>query len=205
MNGSSSPGMIALLMMTLIIELILRGAFMNYLMSTFTLLTWALIAESKVSALAWFPAILVLTWIRCDGPEPLPPEQGNYTQRRLRETTDNWITQKVTRLWKNRTAEILYVASIGTGRMDRVNSFRYQSYSNAERKRTTRKHNRKLAMSHKLLMITCMTAANIGRATAFDCDSKRIAIDNCSSKCLTNSKKDFIPGRSIQSFCFLFE
>jgi hypothetical protein len=39
-----------------------------------------------------------------------------------------------------------------------------------------------------------MVPASVSRATAFDSDSKEIAIDNCSSRCLTNSRNDFLPG-----------
>jgi hypothetical protein len=49
-------------------------------------------------------------------------------------------------------------------------------------------------MSMRYILITCMVASKIARATAFDLDSKQIAIDNCSSRCLTNSRHDFLPG-----------
>jgi hypothetical protein len=46
----------------------------------------------------------------------------------------------------------------------------------------------------KLLFVTCMLAANFQGTTAFDSNWKNIAIDNCSSRCLTVSRKDFLPG-----------
>jgi hypothetical protein len=73
-------------------------------------------------------------------------------------------------------------------------SFSYDKYSWKERKRSGRQVNRKLAMSMRLVTITCMVASSINRSAAFDSDSKPIAIDNCSSRCLTNSVQDFLPG-----------
>jgi hypothetical protein len=46
----------------------------------------------------------------------------------------------------------------------------------------------------KLMTISCFATAALGEQTRFDSDSKPIAIDNCSSLCLTNSRSDFIPG-----------
>jgi hypothetical protein len=49
-------------------------------------------------------------------------------------------------------------------------------------------------MAMKLVTLTCLSASALGDNTRFDSDSKQIAIDNCSSRCLTNSRADFLPG-----------
>jgi hypothetical protein len=124
----------------------------------------------------------------------LPPERRRYTLKRFRVKTRNWLIKKLTGTWEEKTNHIAHVASLGTARTSRLGSFRYHSYCHAERKHANRIKNRKSAMSMRLIMLTCMTATTLGRATAFDCDSKRIAIDNCSSRCLTNSRLDYLPG-----------
>jgi hypothetical protein len=63
--------------------------------------------------------------------------------------------------------------------------------------RRRRRHvlvNRKLAKALKLVSITCLAASAFEGTTAFDSDSKQVAIDNCSSRSLTTSRKDFVPG-----------
>jgi hypothetical protein len=64
----------------------------------------------------------------------------------------------------------------------------------AERKKGTC-YNRRVAKSMNLLLVTCLSAASLQGTTAFDSDSKQIAINNCSSRCLTVSRRDFLPGR----------
>jgi hypothetical protein len=39
----------------------------------------------------------------------------------------------------------------------------------------------------KLVTISCFAASGLGKQTRFDSDSKPMAIDDCSSRCLTNS------------------
>jgi hypothetical protein len=63
----------------------------------------------------------------------------------------------------------------------------------AKHKKGTR-YNKKMAKGMRLLMVTCMSAASFQGTTAFDSDSKQIAIDNCSSRCLTISRRDFLWG-----------
>jgi hypothetical protein len=50
----------------------------------------------------------------------------------------------------------------------------------------------------KLVTISCFAASVLGEQTRFDSDSKPIAIDNCSSQCLTNSRSDFMPGTTTR-------
>jgi hypothetical protein len=73
-------------------------------------------------------------------------------------------------------------------------SFTYNKYSRKESRESGRQINRKMAISMRLVTVTCMVASSIGRSEAFNSDSKPIAIDNCSSRCLTNSGQDFLPG-----------
>jgi hypothetical protein len=51
-----------------------------------------------------------------------------------------------------------------------------------------------MAQSLRLILVTCMAASMFQWTTAFDSDSKQIAINNCLSRCLTNSQQDFHPG-----------
>jgi hypothetical protein len=51
-----------------------------------------------------------------------------------------------------------------------------------------------MSKSMILLLVTCISAASFQGTTAFDSDLKHIAIDNCSSRCLTVSKGDLLPG-----------
>jgi hypothetical protein len=73
-------------------------------------------------------------------------------------------------------------------------AFSYSNYSRKVRRQSGRQINRRLAMSMRLVTITCMTAALTHHTAAFNSDSKPIAIDNCLSRCLTNSSRDFLPG-----------
>jgi hypothetical protein len=73
-------------------------------------------------------------------------------------------------------------------------SFSYDKYSRKGKRESGRQVNRRLAVSLRLVTITCMAASSIDRSAAFDSDSMPIAMDNCSSRCLTNSGQDFLPG-----------
>jgi hypothetical protein len=67
-------------------------------------------------------------------------------------------------------------------------------YMAAQRRRCGVTMSRRLARSLKLVSITCLAASAFEGTTAFDSDSKQVAIDNCSSRSLTTSRKDFVPG-----------
>jgi hypothetical protein len=74
------------------------------------------------------------------------------------------------------------------------NEPRSSSYMPAPRRRCHVLVSRKLARTLKLVSITCLAASAFEGTTAFDSDSKQVAIDNCSSRSLTTSRKDFVPG-----------
>jgi hypothetical protein len=60
--------------------------------------------------------------------------------------------------------------------------------SGAERQKGTY-YNRRMSKSMQMMLVTCLQGT-----TAFDSDSKQVAIDNCLSRCLTASRRDFLPG-----------
>jgi fatty acid desaturase len=90
MNVVTTPGMIALLSMPFIIEMIMRGALVNFVVLGVLLLLWTTVAEGEISAMAWLPAIIVLTWVYLI--DPLPPEQRKYKPRRYQNQLSNWAT-----------------------------------------------------------------------------------------------------------------
>jgi hypothetical protein len=71
---------------------------------------------------------------------------------------------------------------------------RYMKYSPAAEKRKGRATNRRMACGLQLIVIMCLSVASIDHSHAFDSDLVPIVIDNCSSRSLTNSRKDFKPG-----------
>jgi hypothetical protein len=152
---------------------------------------WGILANGEMPALAWFPYIIITIMLETIKPAPLPLEQGIYMPKRQRQRTKElggWF-------WKNIPTWMIesggnQVATAGTQRV----AFSYSNYSRKVRRQSGRQINRKLAMSMRFVTISCMTAALIHHGVAFDSDSKPTAINNCSSRCLTNSSKDFLPG-----------
>jgi hypothetical protein len=147
-----------------------------------------------MSALAWLPSIIAMILIAAIKPTPLPPEQACYIPKKQQHNTEEsgaWF-------WKNIPTWMAGMSDSGVHTLTSVGarkvSFFYDKYSWKERRRSGRQVNRKLAISMRLVTITCMAASSINRSVAFDSDSKPIAIDNCSSRCLTNSGRDFLPG-----------
>ena len=183
--------MVALMLLPLLIEIITRGILYRCAIQGGMYLLWCILADGEMSALAWFPYMIGTIVIEKIKPAPLPPEQASYTPKRERQDKEGlggWF-------WKNIPTWVIengsnQLAIAGTRRV----AFSYSNYSRKVRRKSGRQLNRKLAMSMRLVTITCMTAASIHHEAAFDSDSKPIAIDNCSSRCLTNSSRDFLPG-----------
>jgi hypothetical protein len=73
-------------------------------------------------------------------------------------------------------------------------TYRYQRRSVSKVKAKSVSRNRAGAMAMKLVTLSCMVVSTLGDHTRFDSDSKPIAIDNCLSRCLTNSRSVFMPG-----------
>jgi hypothetical protein len=79
--------------MPIILEIIMRGVAIN-LVSVILRLAWAFVAEGELAAMAWLPAIVVLTWTNCDGPVSLPPKIDTYIPKRFRPHSSYWLTDK---------------------------------------------------------------------------------------------------------------
>jgi hypothetical protein len=185
--------MIALLLMPIVIEFITRGMVFESLIKGVTLTLWGVLAEGEMSALSWVPQIIALIWECGTRPTKLPPE---YIPKSNRDRTESWLWKRIPETWiRARSSSgpraVTRLAGRGTSP---EKGFSYQSYSPAAQRRAGRKSNRRLAKSLQLVALTCMAGASIDRTMAFDSDSKQIAIDNCSSRCLTNSAKDLLPG-----------
>jgi hypothetical protein len=76
----------------------------------------------------------------------------------------------------------------------RDNKPRTNTFMAAPRRRCRALANRRMARGMRLVSITCMAASGIADTMAFDSDSKQVAIENCSSRSLTTSRRDFVPG-----------
>ena len=191
-SADATPGLMALLAMPLLIELIMKGTKQRGILQGAMLLLWAGVAESELSALAWLPDLLVLAWMYRDGPTPLPPERIVPKQGKMGPL--NWFWRNIPFAkprWLDNPAA---VTRLGIGGISRSRPFTYQSHSPSTARNAGRQRGRRMAKSLRLILITCLSASAIQTTTAFDSDSKQIAIDNCSSRCLTNSRRDFLPG-----------
>jgi hypothetical protein len=178
-------------------EVIMNQRVFKWVASSTLLTAWAIIADGELSALTWLPIMVVLLLNHCARPNHLPPEE--YVSKRNRTDTTGWIKRlfPMKQLWNPQITEgnDISVYNLCTGRACRKSSgFQYQSYHPQQRCAAIRARNRKSAISLHLVLLTCLSAATVGRAAAFDSDSKQIAINNCSSRCLTNSRNDFLPG-----------
>jgi hypothetical protein len=179
--------------MPLVIELIL-GEVMTT-MATIgmkLLMTTIIVAEGEMMALTWIEPLLVqLLLVGMVLPKE-PPEAKEYlTGAARRERHGRWNG-----LWKRfwtMLAPPAVVTRLGNRRMSKNKPRRTTRSPGVERKRGTHIIKR-MAKSMMLLVVTCMSAASFQGTTAFDSDSKQIAIDNCSSRCHTVSRKDFLPG-----------
>jgi hypothetical protein len=128
----------------------------------------------------------------------MPPEQGKYIPKRLRFEKCSWIMSNIPISWKT-SIGMAMVKMQGNAQRSGAPSRRsrkahYQEHSPARSRWKNREQNRGLAMGLKLVTITCYATAVMAKHTSFDSSSKQIAIDNCSSRCLTNSRSDFLPG-----------
>ncbi len=143
--------------------------------------------------MTWLPSLMMITWCWSNEPEPLPPGQNKYIPRRERvENREGPIWRYMPESWKQGWNKLTTRPS---GVLDRRQcTFRYQGHMPRKTKEANRSKNRTLARCMRLVTVTCMVAAAAAESTTFDSDAKQIAIDNCSSRCLTVSRKDFLPG-----------
>jgi hypothetical protein len=73
-NAKLTAGTIALLVRPLTLEVMVRGKIFHYLVSAILLTTWAIVSEGELCAMAWLPAMMVLTWTHYNGPVQLPQQ-----------------------------------------------------------------------------------------------------------------------------------
>jgi hypothetical protein len=138
--------------------------------------------------------LLAMTLAYCCGPEPLPPEPDPFIPKQHRVTRESWLQQYVPAVCRSAWKVIASNSSSGRILRGRQCGFRYSSNHLSGSRVRRRQQCRRLAMSLRLVTVTCMATSAMGDTTLFDADSKPIAIDNCSSRCLTNSRSDFLPG-----------
>ena len=156
--------------------------------------SWASLCEGELSALTWMPTLLGLLAHSVSCPRE---KHTSYVPKRRRPPRDGWFSKLLAPIWQQGVRHYWAkgpVTLTAPAKRHQSSHHRYVSYSPADRKRKVRHRNRTLARSLQLLMITCMSASAVDHAYAFDSDSFPISVDNCSSRTLTNSRKDFKPG-----------
>jgi hypothetical protein len=183
-------------MMPIVLEVITKGAALRVLVTTITYPLVAILADGEMCALIWM--FMIALWILShhDGPRMMPPEQGKYIPKKQRFEKCSWIMSNIPISWKT-SIGMAMVKMQGNAQRSEAPSRRsrkahYQEYSPARSRWKNREQNRGLAMSLKLVTITCYATAVMAKYISFDSDSKQIA--NCSSRCLTNSRSNFLPG-----------
>jgi hypothetical protein len=182
--------MSALMLMPLIIEMMVSGKDVHFLMRACLLWIHMAVLDGGIPT-------IVHAGVAATIPASVPPNPPSYsTKRHRRETNDSWwghLTGRVRALTDtvfNRVGAVTRLSPRGTSNNEPPTS----TYMPARRRRRHVLMNKRLAKTLKLVSITCMAASAFEGTTAFDSDSKQVAIDNCSSRSLTTSRKDFVPG-----------
>jgi hypothetical protein len=129
-----------------------------------TNILWCILADGEMSALAWLPPIIAMILIAAIKPTPMPPEQARYIPKKQRHNTEKsgaWF-------WKNTPTWMAGMSDSGVHTLTSIGarkvSFSYDKYSWKERRRSGRQVNRKLAISMRLVTITCMAASTQTRS-----------------------------------------
>jgi hypothetical protein len=179
-HGDVTPAKVALLLMPLTIELALGEVMLEMMAMGFKMILSIIVAEGEMMALTWVVEPLLVQLILFELPPPKePPEPRQYlTKATRKKKRGRWAD-----LWEG-AREMLSPPTAATRLGNRgmsKNEARTTTRSlGAERKRGTR-YNAKMAKGMRLIMVTCMSATTLQGTTAFDSDSKQIAIGNCSS------------------------
>jgi hypothetical protein len=161
-------------------EIIVRGRMFWIITSMVMLMSCVTVAEGELSTLAWLPGILAMALTYGYGPEPLPPEPDPYISKQHQVNGVNWFMKNIISLvckdaWKVMTSR----SSMGGVPGGHKCGYRYLSHQPCKARVWKRHKSRMLAMSLRLVTITCMAATAMGDSTLCDLDSKQIAIDNC--------------------------
>jgi hypothetical protein len=179
-------------MMPLVIELALAGKMWTMMLIGTKILMNLIVAEGERMTITWVELLLVLLLLFEMPPPKAPPEAKEYVTGAARQKGQ----EQLNRIY-NRAITMLsppsVVTRLGSQGMSR-NESRTTTRSPGAKRKGGRHTNRSLARSMRLLMVTCMSAESFQVTTAFDLDSKQIAIGNYSSRCMTVSRRDFLPG-----------
>ena len=191
--------MVVLLWLPIVTLVIIHKMSLQLVALTIHHLSRAILADGELSAITWLAPAMVLAWCWCNEPRSLPPEQEEYVPKRKRRTTIGAkLLAHCPRSWKSAWSRMATMAGShqrqGGVLIGRRCHHRYDAYSPSKARSTAKKINRSLARRMRLVTLTCMVSAALAEPVVFDSDAKPIAIDNCSSRCLTTSRKDFLPG-----------
>jgi hypothetical protein len=179
-------------MMPLMIELMLGDTIFTMILTGAKLLLNLIIAEGEMMAITWVEPLLILLLLFALPPPKEPPDRRKYVTKATRQANQSqWhrLYQRALTMLAPPTS----VTRLGCQELSK-NEPRTATRSPGKERKSATRINRSLARSMGLLMVTCMSAASLQGTTAFDLDSKQIATENCSSRCLTVSRRDFVPG-----------
>jgi hypothetical protein len=175
-----TPTKVTLLFMPLFIELTLNGVMGTMVMIAMKMLFTTIIAEGEMMAVMWIePLLTQLILVGMQPPKELP-EAREYETRLTRLGRQRRWSYLWTRI-ETMLAPPSVVTRLGNRGMSKNEVRTTTRSSGGERKKGTC-YNKRVAKSMNLLLVTCMLAASLQGTTAFDSDSKQIAIDNCSSR-----------------------
>jgi hypothetical protein len=151
--------MVVLLALPVVIELVTRGIACRCAIEGRTHVLWCILADGEMLALAWLPYIITTILLGTMKPVPLPPEQeGGYVPRRQRHATEQsggWFWKNIP-AWMSESG-VTPRTAVGARKV----SFSYNKYSRKEKREPGRRVNRRLAVSLRLVTITCMAASSI--------------------------------------------
>jgi hypothetical protein len=145
MSARTSPSTIALLSMPIMIKAIMRGRMFQMLLGTVLSVLWALIADSEMCAMTWFPVMIALQWQYCNAPRRLPPERDKGTCKKKRSAIFSWLTDHCPELWCTawNTTRLRLPEPAGAGMLWQKNcAHRYQTYSPSRVRKSNRGNNR---------------------------------------------------------------
>jgi hypothetical protein len=155
------------------------------------------VADSSCSTICWVPALGRLVLGSFLVPEPLPPEPGSHTPKAAQAGVTSWFWRNVPTKAHQAITKLntrSFVSQLGPRRSQRSPGANYRDFSPGRERRLGRSTNRWLAKSLRLITITCLAGTLFGQTAGFDSDAKELAINNCSTRCLTNSARDFVLG-----------
>ena len=177
------PMVIAMQGLPILAEIVARGMLWRMVAATATTIISVVVCTGEASALTWIPCIT--EWLFFYSSVDPPQEPIPYIPKKKRVVKGNWLVDNIPAPIRER---ILALTQAGGRAMADVRPNVKKRYCTANRVFTyhprarARARNSRLAKSLRLVVITCLLAASINSAHAFDSDSVSIALDNCSSR-----------------------